>query len=69
MRWLLSLVGVVLALLGTLWILQGINFVRVGFMAGHLQFALLGLLAVIAGLALIGFASRRPKNAASPNSR
>jgi uncharacterized integral membrane protein len=34
MRWLLSIVGIVLALLGTLWILQGTNIIRTGFMAG-----------------------------------
>ncbi len=69
MRWLFDLAGVVLALLGTLSILRGINLVRVGFMAGHLQYTLLGLLAGVAGLALIGFAGRRRKNVPSSNPR
>ncbi len=69
MRWLLSIVGAVLALLGILWILQGVNVVRVGFMAGHLQYAVLGLLAILAGLVLVVFANRRPKKASSSSAR
>ncbi len=65
MRWLLSIAGLVVALLGILWILQGINIVRVGFMAGHLQYAVLGLVAVIVGLALVLFVNRRSRTAPS----
>ncbi len=59
MKWLLDIVGVVLALLGALWILQGTNIVPVGFMAGQMHYALLGLIAVIVGVGLIVFVNRR----------
>ncbi len=59
MRWILSLVGLVLVLLGILWILQGLNIVPVGFMAGHLQYAVLGLVAAVGGAVLVLFANRR----------
>ncbi len=63
MKWLMSIVGILLVLLGILWILQGINVVRVGFMAGHLQYAAIGLVAAIAGLGLLLLANRRSPNA------
>ncbi len=59
MRWLLSIVGALLALLGIFWILQGVNIIPVGFMAGHLQYAVLGLVAAIIGVGLVFFANRR----------
>ncbi len=59
MKWLLRVIGVVLALLGTLWVLQGINVVPVGFMAGHLQYALLGLAAIVVGVGLVLFTNRQ----------
>jgi hypothetical protein len=65
MKWLLSIVGVVLVLLGGLWFLQGTNVVPVGFMAGHVQYALLGIAAVVVGLGLVLFANRRPRGAPS----
>ncbi len=65
MRWILSIVGLLLVLFGILWILQGLNIVPVGFMAGHLQYAALGLVAVIGGAALVLFANRRSKKVSS----
>ncbi len=69
MRWLLSIIGIVLVLFGILWILQGLSIVPVGFMAGHLQYAVLGLLATIAGVLLVLFANRRIRNAPSSGAR
>ena len=57
----LTVVGVILGLFGIVWILQGINVLPVGFMAGHLQYAVLGLVAAIGGLILVLFANRRSK--------
>lgn len=59
MKWLLDIVGIIVALLGVLWILQGTNIVPVGFMAGQMQYALLGIIAVVVGVGLIVFANRR----------
>ncbi len=66
MKWLLRIIGVVLALFGALWFLQGINVVPVGFMAGHIQYAVLGLVAVVVGIGLVLFTNRRQRGAPSP---
>jgi uncharacterized integral membrane protein len=60
MKWILDIVGILVALMGALWILQGTNIVRTGFMAGHIQYALFGLIAVIAGIVVLFFANRGP---------
>ncbi len=58
MKWLLDIVGAILALMGIVWFLQGTNILRVGFMAGQMQYALLGIVAVLVGIALIAYANR-----------
>lgn len=63
MRWKLSVLGVVLALLGGLWVLQGTNIITQGFMAGQIQYAILGLLVVVGGIGLVVFANLRRKGA------
>ncbi len=65
MKWLLRIIGVVLALLGALWFLQGINVVPVGFMAGHIQYAVLGIATVVVGIGLVLFTIRRQRGAPS----
>ncbi len=65
MKWLLRIIGIVLAMLGALWFLQGIDVVPVGFMAGHIQYALLGLAAVVVGIGLVFFTNRRRGGAPS----
>jgi uncharacterized protein len=52
MSWVLRSVGAILALTGALWILQGTNVVPVGFMAGHIQYAIAGLVAIVIGAGL-----------------
>jgi hypothetical protein len=59
MAWILRIVGVVLVLLGALWFLQGINVVPVGFMAGHIQYSILGVIAVLLGVGVFWFATWR----------
>ncbi len=59
MKWLLNLVGIILAAIGILWILQGTDVLKAGFMAGQMQWAYLGIVALIAGIALLVFGSRR----------
>lgn len=65
MKWLLDILGGLLALVGVWWILQGTNIVPVGFMAGHLQYALLGIVAVVGGVLLLRYANRREKGRAA----
>ena len=59
MRWVLSVVGIVLALLGGVWTLQGTDILQRGFMAGHIQYAILGIVVAIAGIGLLVFANRQ----------
>ena len=61
MKWGLSIVGIVLILFGGLWTLQGMNIVRNSFMTGKIQWAIIGILMLLAGLALVVFANRRHK--------
>ena len=67
MKLILTIVGVLVILMGGIWILQGFNVLPVGFMAGQMQYALLGAILVIVGLGLVVFSRRRRKAAAAPN--
>ena len=59
MKWLLDIVGVVLALFGIVWILQGTDILTTGFMAGHIQYAILGVIVAIVGVGLVVLVNRR----------
>ncbi len=61
MKWGLSIVGIVLILFGGLWTLQGMNIVRNSFMTGQIQWAIIGIVMLLAGLALVVSANRRHK--------
>ena len=67
MKMVLTIVGVILILMGGVWILQGVNILQVGFMAGQMQYALLGAIVVIVGIGLVAFAQRRRKAPAAPD--
>ena len=58
MRLLLNVVGAVLALLGVVWILQGINVLPGSFMTGQIKWAYYGAIALVAGCAML-FAAKR----------
>ncbi len=58
MKWMLSVLGGLMALVGAFWILQGTGVVPVGFMANHIQYAYEGAVVVVVGAALIWFANR-----------
>ena len=59
MRTALNVIGVLLLLVGIVWILQGINVLPGSFMTGQRQWAIYGAITAIAGIALIFWASRR----------
>ncbi len=61
MKWILNIFGVLLLLVGTVWVLQGLNILNQGFMAGHSQYAILGAIVDVIGIALLVFANRRRK--------
>ncbi len=66
MKWILNVLGILLAALGIVWILQGTDVLKAGFMAGQIQYAFLGLVALIAGIALVTLANRRHRVADQP---
>ncbi len=53
MRLALRILGVVLVLLGAVWILQGINVLPGSFMTGQIQWAIYGVVAMVVGSALL----------------
>ncbi len=67
MKLVLAIVGVLLVLMGVVWILQGFNILPVGFMAGQMQYALLGAILMVVGIVLIVFSRRRRKAPAAPD--
>jgi hypothetical protein len=52
--WIRAGIGVVLCLVGAVWIAQGSGAMHGSMMTGHGQYAALGVVAVIGGLVLIG---------------
>ena len=59
MRIAMSILGVLLILMGCVWILQGINALPGSFMTGQTQWAVYGGVSVVAGIGLLVFANRR----------
>jgi uncharacterized membrane protein len=55
----LSIVGIVIALMGLVWFLQGVNILPGSVMTGQIQWAIYGAIAVVVGIALIVLANRR----------
>ena len=58
MKMIAKVLGILLVLVGTVWILQGINVLPGSFMTGQMKWAVYGAIAVVAGL-LLFLASRR----------
>jgi Na+/melibiose symporter-like transporter len=56
--WVRGIAGVVLCLLGAVWIAQGLGAMHGSGMSGHGGFAVLGVIAVIVGLALLAWTAR-----------
>ncbi len=64
MKIIVNIVAVILVLLGTVWILQGINVLPGSFMSGQARWAVRGGILVFAGIAGLVWANRKKKNAA-----
>jgi hypothetical protein len=58
MKWIWNVIGVLLILIGLVWILQGINVLPGSFMSGHIQYTFIGVIVDIIGLALLGYTNR-----------
>ncbi len=61
MRIILSILGILLILVGAVWILQGINIIGGSVMTGQTQWAIYGAISAVAGALLLVFANRRRK--------
>jgi len=66
MRWVLNILGVLLILTGTVWILQGTGIVPVGGMANQSQWTYIGIILDIVAIAVFIFANRRRKMPPAP---
>ena len=62
-RWVGPVAGVLLVLLGGLWTLQGVGVVGGSFMTGSRLWLVIGLVLVVAGVALLLRLGRRPRGA------
>ncbi len=59
MKTILTIIGIVLIVLGAVWILQGINVLPGSFMTGQIQWAVYGAIAVVAGIVILMLKGRR----------
>ncbi len=53
MRWALLVFGALLSLIGTVWILQGVDQLGGSFMSGQPLWAWVGIVTLIAGLGIL----------------
>ena len=60
MRAVLTVLGVLMVLMGSIWTLQGFNILPGSFMTGDLKWAIYGSVLALAGIALIVWSRRRP---------
>ncbi len=59
LHWVLLVVGIVLDVLGAVWLLQGVNILPGSFMTGQMFWAYTGGIVMIVGMAVTAFAMRR----------
>ena|ERR1700674_380896 len=63
-RIVLNIVGVLLVLLGSIWVLQGINVLPGSFMSGQMRWAVRGGILIFAGIAGLLWANRKRQRTA-----
>jgi hypothetical protein len=64
MKIVLNIVGVLLLLLGSVWILQGMNVLLGSPMSGQMRWAVRGAILVVAGIVGLLYANRKRQGAA-----
>jgi len=62
MKWIASIIGVILTVIGIFWILQGTGIVPIGLMARQSQWTIIGLVMGIVGLGLVVYVNRKSKS-------
>jgi hypothetical protein len=53
MRWGLTAVGILLTVVGAVWIFQGAGFLKGSFMTGSSKWLLIGVVSVVIGLQVV----------------
>lgn len=61
MRWVLTIIGVLLTLVGVVWIFQGAGFLKGSFMTGSSKWLLIGVVCVVIGLPVAVRGLRSPR--------
>jgi hypothetical protein len=62
MRIVSSLIGVAMILMGTVWVLQGLNLAfRVGFMVGDLHWTIYGAILALLGIGQVVWSNTRQR--------
>lgn len=59
MKWLWNILGIILVLVGVIWLLQGINLLPGSFMSGKPLYAVLGVIVGAIGTFLLYSTNRR----------
>jgi hypothetical protein len=59
MKIVISIIGVLIALMGLVWFMQGINILPGSMMTGQIQWAIYGAIAVVVGIGLLIVGNRR----------
>ena len=59
MKWVLNILGVILMLVGIVWILQGVNILPGSFMSGQLVYSFLGIVVGAIGVVLLIYNNRK----------
>jgi vacuolar-type H+-ATPase subunit I/STV1 len=67
MKWVPIVLGVLLFLMGTVWILQGTGVFPVGFMANDMKYTYIGIVVDLFAVGLIVFSSRSRKKVPPAN--
>ena len=59
MKLITAIFGALLAILGTIWVLQGLNILPGSFMTGDIKWAIYGGVAIVVGLGLVVWSRRK----------
>lgn len=67
MKWLLNILGVILLLIGIVWLLQGVNLLPGSFMSGKMMYGVLGIILGALGVVLLIYNNRWGKAETTDN--
>jgi hypothetical protein len=63
MKWILIVLGILMTLIGGVWILQGTHILTQGVMAGDMKWTYIGGIVAIVGIVLLVIGAMRKKTA------